>query len=97
MLNCMTKEHAKLLKQLEAIEKSKVKLMAIRDKLRKQMSPQAIKMFESDGWSVDCESPLEIYNAQSRATGWAAQIVMEYYEDRCKGKYERLRPLRKIA
>lgn len=61
------------------------------------MTEQASKMFESDGWSVDCESPLEISNGRSSATGWAAEIVMQHYEDRSKSKYERLRPVRKVA
>ena len=61
------------------------------------ISEKAIKMMESDGWVIVCERPLEIQNAQSKANGWAAEIVMQHYEDRCASKYDRLRPLRKTA
>jgi hypothetical protein len=59
------------------------------------MSSEALKMFEKDGWEIDCESPLEISCGSSKASGWAAEIVMEYYENRCKGKHARLRSLQK--
>jgi hypothetical protein len=57
------------------------------------LSKQAVKLFRADGWSVDCESPLEISNGSSKANGWAAEIVMQYYEDRSKSQYDRLRPV----
>jgi hypothetical protein len=38
------------------------------------------KFLTSKGWSLDCYSPLEISNeeAESRASGIAAEIVIDY-------------------
>jgi len=38
------------------------------------------KLLEDNGWEVECRSPFEIQSKedpQSRATGWAAEIVLE--------------------
>lgn len=40
------------------------------------------KLLEKDGWTVDCESPFEISDADgNRATGRAAMYVVEYLKD----------------
>lgn len=40
------------------------------------------RILEEDGWTVDCESPFEISDADgNRATGRAAQYVLEFLKD----------------
>jgi hypothetical protein len=37
------------------------------------------RLLESNGWEIECESPFEIFHAEtnSKATGMAARIVLE--------------------
>jgi len=39
-------------------------------------------LLESDGWTVECESPLEIRHAETEsfASGWAAKLIFEHYQ-----------------
>lgn len=40
------------------------------------------RILEEDGWTVDCESPFEISDADGNmATGRAAQYVLDYLKD----------------
>lgn len=45
------------------------------------MDNELEKYMEEEGWIVECESPLEIFHeeTESRANGYAAEIVIEYY------------------
>ena len=47
------------------------------------LDKETIKKLEAEGWVVECESPLEIRHEESEsfASGWAAQIVIEYILD----------------
>jgi len=40
------------------------------------------EILEANGWIVECESPFEISHEdwESRATGYAADIVLEFYK-----------------
>ena len=56
------------------------------------LSKQAAKMFKSDGWAVVGHNPLKIVNTDSsNAVGFAAEIVLEFYEARIKKQYDILR------
>ena len=42
------------------------------------------EILEKYGWIIECESPLEISmesDATSRATGWAAEIVIDHLRE----------------
>jgi hypothetical protein len=40
-------------------------------------------LLESDGWVVECQSPLELRHeeTESFASGWAAQLIFDHYRD----------------
>ncbi len=47
-----------------------------------QLFDTAIALLEKDGWTVECESPLEIRHEDgSFATLGAANILVQYYVD----------------
>lgn len=37
-----------------------------------------LQLLAKYGWSVDCLDPLEIYHEDGMATGYAAELVLEY-------------------
>lgn len=41
------------------------------------------ELLERNGWTLDCMSPFELSHDESEsvATGWAAEIVMEYLRE----------------
>lgn len=46
------------------------------------MNQDDIYLLETQGWTVECESPLEISlddDPESRATGVAAELVLEFF------------------
>ena len=46
------------------------------------MNDPKIELLEKNGWEVECESPFEIRHKddpESFATGWAAELIYEYY------------------
>lgn len=42
------------------------------------MDQDDIELLEKYGWEVDCLDPLEIYHESGMATGYAAELVLEY-------------------
>lgn len=45
------------------------------------MTEKDRKLLKKNGWTIECESPLEISQGlENRATGLAARIIVEFYK-----------------
>lgn len=74
-------------KSSEVESTSNVREVLIEDIQDSQFEINKVKILYNAGWSIDCESPLEISHVDSsRATGRAAQIIIDVLIDDEKSK-----------